>query len=89
MKLIKLEKYRCAYCDQLSAYLDASLNPHSTYESINIEDSPETAAKYGIMSAPVLILEDDQGNEIGRMVGYSPGRAEEVEQLLEIFYGGA
>ncbi|MCB5367036.1 hypothetical protein LIP24_10365 [Collinsella aerofaciens] len=79
MKLIKLEKYHCSFCNQLGAMLDGLGVP---YTAINVEDHPEVAAKYGVMAAPVLVLLDDQDNEIDRVEGFY---RDKVEQLLEKF----
>lgn len=74
-KLIKLYKNNCDPCIQLSNFLDAQKIEH---ESFNIMDNTDLAVKYGIMSVPVLILVDDEGNEIKRTFGYKP---HEVMQL--------
>jgi thioredoxin 1 len=79
MKLKKLEKYRCTYCNQLSDYLNQT---GVEYESVNVEDNPEEASKYGVMTLPVLLLLDDDGNEVERMLGYNPGRTNEVDELV-------
>jgi thioredoxin 1 len=36
---------------------------------INVDESPQTAGKYGVMSIPTVILFKD-GKEIGRKVGF-------------------
>jgi thioredoxin 1 len=82
MKLIKLEKHRCNFCNQLTALLDGEGIP---YESHNIDDKPEIAAKYGAMSAPVLILEDDNGNVVTQVNGFY---RDQVDQTIQRFQEG-
>jgi thioredoxin 1 len=86
MKLLKLEKNRCGNCTLLGNFLE---DIQAEYEAINVENHPEVAAKYGVMAAPVLILVDDNDKELDRMVGFSPGREEEVAELLQKLKGGA
>jgi thioredoxin 1 len=50
------------------------------YEKINIEDRPEIAMQYGVMSVPVTILLDDDGQELNRVVGFNP---DEIDKLIE------
>jgi thioredoxin 1 len=50
------------------------------YEKINIEDRPEIAMQYGVMSVPVTILLDDDGQELNRVVGFNP---DEIDKLVE------
>lgn len=69
MRLLKLERYNCVPCKMVENYLqDLGVE----YEKINIEDNPEKAMEYGVMSVPVTLLLDDDGNEVDRVVGYAP-----------------
>jgi len=43
-------------------------------------EKPEVALQYGVMSVPVLILEDDNGNVIDMVIGFNQPA---VEKLLE------
>ncbi|MFS0657526.1 glutaredoxin family protein [Niallia alba] len=76
MKLLKLEKYNCPSCVKVSNVLNAM---GVNYDQINVEDDPEVAGKYNIMSVPVTILEDNEGNELQRSIGYRP---EELEEMI-------
>lgn len=69
MKLLKLEKYQCNPCNMVEIYLQ---NANVEYDKINIEDNPEVAVQYGVMGVPVLLLLDDNGEEIDRVVGFNP-----------------
>ena len=37
---------------------------------IDVEQQRETAMRYNIRGVPVLVIEDDHGNELRRSVGY-------------------
>jgi thioredoxin 1 len=53
-----------------------------TMVKLNVDDSPETAQEYGVMSIPtVLILKD--GVEVKRLVGLSP-KATYVDALQSL-----
>lgn len=82
MKLIKLEKHRCNFCNQLTAHLDGQELHYVTH---NIENEPEIASKYGVMAAPILILEDDNGKEISRVNGFF---RDQVDELVERYKKG-
>lgn len=69
MKLIKFEKHNCPGCVLVGNYLD---DQSIKYDSINAEENPDLAGEYGIMSTPVTILLDDEGNEVKRSIGFKP-----------------
>ncbi|AIW03284.1 thioredoxin [Bacillus phage Mater] len=76
-KLIKLEKHHCRFCGELERYLQGEGVEYITY---NMDDKPAIAAKYGVMSAPVLILADEEDNAIKQVNGYF---RDQIEELLE------
>jgi len=51
---------------------------------VNVDDSPDVAIRYGIMSIPALVFFND-GREVGRVVGAVPKArlAGTVEQVLD------
>ena len=76
MRLIKIYKDNCKPCDRLSLLLS-----HYKAKPIELHIFDNGVAKqYKASSVPVLILEDDNGNEIDRVVGYKPL---EVIKLIE------
>lgn len=79
-KLIKFGTPECASCVTLSNHLnDLGIKVD---EEIHPFDNPELAGEYNIGSIPVLILEDDNGNEVKRSIGFKPNEIEEmIEQL--------
>lgn len=38
---------------------------------LNVDENQETAAKFGVMSIPTVILFDKSGKEVGRKVGFA------------------
>lgn len=70
-KLIKLSAPWCGPCSQLTmTLLDIDVDAFG-YElvAVNIDEDPETTAKYKVRSIPTLIIEDEEGNELARHVG--------------------
>ncbi|QQO41078.1 thioredoxin [Bacillus phage 015DV002] len=76
MKLVKLEKHNCTGCELVENFL---VNEAVPYDKVNVEENPEVAAEYGVMSVPVLILLDDEGKELQRSVGFKP---DEINDML-------
>lgn len=60
----------CGPCKKLSPTLDevAAENPQAKVVKVNIDDSPQVAARYGIQSVPSLLVFKD-----GRVVGREKG----------------
>jgi thioredoxin 1 len=76
LKLIKFEQPNCNPCKLVSNYLDSK---SVEYERINVVDEPEKASEFGIMGVPVIILLDDSGNEVKRLVGF---KVSELDELI-------
>ncbi|KYD05390.1 thioredoxin family protein [Bacillus atrophaeus] len=77
MRLIKLEQPNCNPCKMVSNYLNQA---NIEYETIDVTQQPEVAARFEVMGVPVTILLNDQGEEVKRSIGFKP---EELEQLLK------
>ena len=80
MKILKFYADWCNPCKQQTKILDEmSLD----VTSINIEDddSGELVEKYNIMSVPVIVFLDDDGEEIKRFVGLTTRNA--LESFIE------
>lgn len=63
MRLFNFYKPGCLGCQALS---DSLNNTSFTVIHIDITENPVTAAKYSVMSVPMLVLVDAMGNEITR-----------------------
>jgi thioredoxin 1 len=75
MKIIKFEQEKCNPCTMVSNFLDAT---GVEYETIDAKQNPKESSKFGIMSVPVTILLDGNGNELSRVVGYAPTKLQEI-----------
>lgn len=76
-KLILLKKHNCTGCELVDLYLT---NEGIHYHTYDVEAAPELAAKYEVMSVPVLLKLDDEGEEVDRIVGYAP---DAISQMIE------
>jgi thioredoxin 1 len=64
----------CGPCKQIAPALDeiaGELQGRARIVKINVDDNPEVAGSYGIMSIPTLILFKD-GNPVNKIVGGQP-----------------
>lgn len=75
MKLLKLYKPSCSPCGEVENYLK---DKHVEYTDINVFEDVDTAIEYGVMSAPVTILLNNEGEEVARVNGYKPRALEEL-----------
>ena len=66
----------CGPCRMVGPVLDelAGEMDGTVFGKVNVDDQPELAAAYGVMSIPTLIL-FREGEEIGRLVGARPKEA--------------
>lgn len=80
-KLIKFEKENCKPCEMVSEYLNSK---GVEFEAINAYDNPMRASKMKVRSVPTLMLLDNEGNEIRRIVGYNP---QEIDLMIEELKG--
>ena len=63
----------CGPCRMLSPVIDQVANeaPHVKVVKVNIDQEPELASGYGIMSIPTLVVVK-RGKEVNRTVGMLP-----------------
>lgn len=60
----------CHLCQMLKPVVE-DLKSQYTVEEVNIEDtSEEILTKYKVRNIPLLVLEDKEGNELWRHVGF-------------------
>lgn len=72
----------CGPCKMMSPVVDdiaESMNTSIKVGKINIDECPELAAKYGVMSIPTFVVLKD-GKETGRTVGVQS--REEIVKLI-------
>ena len=63
----------CGPCKMLAPVLDEHAEEKAdslTVVKVNVDDSPETAGDYSVMSIPTVILFKD-GHAVDKMVGYT------------------
>ena len=68
-----LKKFWADWCDpsQMLKPVVEDLKSQYTVEEVNIEDtSEEILTKYKVRNIPLLVLEDKEGNELWRHVGF-------------------
>ena len=73
----------CGPCKMIAPILEelnGELGDQLTIAKVNVDDNPETASAYGIMSIPTLKLFKD-GKEVGSAVGLRP--LQELKALIE------
>jgi len=58
----------CRIMNPIIEELEKELKDKVEVVKINVDEDPQTASKYGIMSIPTYIVEKD-GKEVGRKIG--------------------
>ncbi|WP_062104473.1 thioredoxin [Bacillus niameyensis] len=64
----------CGPCKMIAPVLeelDSDLNGKAKIVKLDVDENPDTAAKYGVMSIPTLILFKD-GEQVDKTVGFQP-----------------
>ena len=72
----------CSPCRMLSPVVEEVSREHEnelTVGKVNVDDYPELAQKFGVLSIPTLILFKD-GQPVDKRIGYMP--KSELEQML-------
>lgn len=79
MKLLKFYASWCVPCKRLTSFLETQ-DLALEIEEINVEEEASMASQYDVMSVPVLVLLDDEGNEVAR---HSHSEPAGVQKFLE------
>ena len=58
----------CGPCKMLGPTMDSVAN-QVNFTKINVDEDTNTSVKYGIRNVPTLVLVDQSGKEINRLVG--------------------
>ena len=69
MKIIDFWAPWCGPCKQMKPIIE-KLESEYAVQKVNIDEDPETAVKYGVMSIPTLLIMDGD-KEIKRFIGYT------------------
>lgn len=68
MKIMKFSAPWCGPCRQLAKNLEPFKHNGIVIEEVDIDEQPELASKYNVMSIPTLILEEND-KEVHRTCG--------------------
>jgi thioredoxin 1 len=69
MKIYKFQATWCNPCKMLSKTLEnVGLNGHELVE-VDIDENAELTKQYNIRGVPALVMVDDEGKEVRRLVG--------------------
>lgn len=74
VKLIDMWAIWCAPCRIMNPIIDEiekELGDKIEVVRINVDEKPQEAQKYGVMSIPTYVVEKD-GQEVGRKIGVTP-----------------
>lgn len=81
MEILKFNQNVCKPCKELDIFLNNDLGVKAdkvyTLDGEKDEDRIK-AGEYGIMTTPVLVLLDDNGVEVDRVIGTNRGAVEEL-----------
>lgn len=83
IKLLDLWAAWCAPCKMMEPIieeLEKELAGKVEIEKVNVDEKPEQASKYGVMSIPTYIVLKD-GKEVGRKIGVTS--KEDLLKLLQ------
>ena len=78
-KLIKFSRVGCNPCKVLGNHLDSN---GVKYDEVDVEVDLATTMKYGVSGLPTLLLVDADGEVLDRVVGFNPGKADEMASQL-------
>ena len=73
----------CGPCRMQSPVIDAldeELGDKVTFAKVDVDENPNTARQFGVMSIPTLLVKKD-GEVVNKVIGYHS--KEQLEELLE------
>ena len=71
----------CGPCKALAPRME-KLASQINYRNIDVDSNQDMSMKYGVRNVPSLVLVDENGTELNRMVGVQP------DQAILNFYNG-
>ena len=70
----------CRMQDPVIDALDEELGDKVTFAKVDVDENPNTARQFGVMSIPTLLVKKD-GEVVNKVIGYHS--KEQLEELLE------
>lgn len=70
----------CKIMEPILEELEKELDDKVEIEKINVDENPQRAAQYGVMSIPTYVIEKE-GKEVGRKIGVTA--KSELVKLLQ------
>lgn len=80
-KVYKFSAEWCSGCKQLSNTFNVIGDTTISLTDVDIDAEPALAKKYNVRSLPTLVIVDDMGQEIKRLVGNVP--ATKLQEFLK------
>lgn len=71
----------CGPCKTLGPIIE-SLSGQINYQKIDVDSNQDMSIKYGVRNVPILILVDEKGEALNRLVGIST-----KDQILKLYNG--
>lgn len=73
--ILKFSRVGCTPCKIMTNFLhDKGVD----YKELDVEEDAQLSAQYGIASVPTLLLVDETGSVLDRVVGFDPSGIEEL-----------
>lgn len=83
MKLLKFTSKTCCPCKTAAPIVEQFCEEHElTLETYDIEENSDMTTRYNIRSVPTVILINDNGEQIGSVVGYSFSYRDNLEKMI-------
>lgn len=74
-QILKFSRVGCTPCKIMTNYLQ---DKGVDYKELDVEEDAQLAVQYGISGVPTLLLVDEHGEVLERVVGFNPSAIEEL-----------